>query len=119
MCYPRIFHLTTLLLCLAASYLSVYLYHVVFAIDIITGNFGASRIRGKQRNNIPDACLVMSTTLIDPAQQEGATGPPTTTELPDSSSYKVYRPPEVPGSTSSKRQYSLSPATRVAPLMGS
>lgn len=70
-------------------------------------------------NNIPDTRLVMSTTLIDPTQQEGAPGPPTTTEYPDPSSYKVYRPPDVPSSGSSKRRYSLSPTTLAALLTGS
>lgn len=54
----------------------------------------------------------MSTTLIDPTQQEGAFGasastiptPSTTTELPDPSTYRVYRPPNVSGPTPSKRQ---------------
>ncbi|KAF9650203.1 hypothetical protein BDM02DRAFT_3093571 [Thelephora ganbajun] len=60
----------------------------------------------------------MSTTLIDPIQQEGASGtgvsatptPSTTAELPDPSTYKIYRPPNVSGSTSSK-QITNVPAT--------
>ena len=66
----------------------------------------------EQINNIFDICLVMSTTLIDPTQQEDACeadvpttpAPSTTAELPDPSTYKVYRPPDVSSSTSSKRQ---------------
>ena len=66
---------------------------------------------GEQTNNIFDIYLVMSTS-IDPTQQESASGagvptnptPSATTELPDHSTYKVYRPPNVTSSTSSKRQ---------------
>ena len=62
--------------------------------------------------NVPGIHLVMSTTLIDPTQQEGASGAgvppaptlPTTAELPDPSTYKVYRPPNLSGPASSKRQ---------------
>lgn len=62
--------------------------------------------------NISDTHLVMSTTLIDPTQQEGASEVgvpatptlPTAIELQDPSTYKVYRPPNVSGPTSSERQ---------------
>ena len=60
----------------------------------------------KQTIDISDIRLVMSTTSIDPAQQDASatSTPSATTELPDPSTYKVYRPPDVPGPTSSKRQ---------------
>ena len=65
-------------------------------------------IAGKQTNNVSGTRLVMSTTLIDPTQQ-GASGAGVsiTTELPDPSTYKVYRPPDVSGSEPSKRQYKV------------
>jgi hypothetical protein len=60
----------------------------------------------------------MSTTSIDPIQQEGASGAgvSATTELPDPSTYKVYRPPNVSGLTSAKRQCEVPPVADVALL---
>ena len=84
----------------------------MFAIDIIIGNYSAANVYCEgQAIGVPCTRLVMSTTLIDPTQQEGmpATGlpagpvPPAMAELPDPSTYKVYRPPTVLDSTSSKR----------------
>lgn len=58
--------------------------------------------------------FVMSTTSIDPVEQGAAeAGPPavptssTTVELPDPSTYKVYRPPSVLGSASFKGQWEV------------